>query len=44
MVKMDEFVLYLLGDKNDIVWIWKFMLKSPVPGGGGGCGGVWGGA
>ena len=46
---IDEFKLYLFGDKNgrvhysDLEMIF-FLLKSPVPGDGGGYGGVWGGA
>ena len=48
-MKMEEFMLYLFGDKNRRahiirIWRWIFLLKSPVPGDGGGCGGVWGGA
>ena len=47
---MDEFKLYLFGDKNrrvhylDLEMIFVCLLKSPAPGDGGGCGGVWGGA
>ena len=40
--------MYFFSDKNRRVHIGFgddfFLLKSPVPGDGGGCGGVWGGA